>query len=135
MSSSKSKTSSQTQYTTKTSNLNLQGVSGAAAGVSGDSNVVHVTDGGAVGKALDFAGDIGGEAIDAVKVGAADAVAAALNFGVRALEHGDRASRGAMEMVFDASQPDQATGRNLTSSALIAAAIVAGTVLVAKGSK
>jgi hypothetical protein len=139
MSSSKSKsaTSSNTSYTTDTTNLNLQDVRESSVAV-GTGNTVNTMDGGAINKAFDF----GGRAL-AANEGAMDT---AFDFGRRTLElntdivgrvltQGSRATENAMQMIFDSSQPDQAANKNLTQTAMLAAAVIGATVLVAKGLK
>jgi len=117
MSSSKSRsaTTSSTAYTTETLNLNAQG--NTAPVVGGDGNAVNVLDGGAIGEAFGF----GRLALEANS----DIVAEVLTQGARATDN-------AMRLVSESAQPEAAAGRNLTTTALLAGAVLVAIAYVGK---
>lgn len=121
MSSSKSKSAnaSTTTTTTETNNLNFQNAEGNAVAV-GTGNVINTLDGGAINSAFDF----GTRALD-------------LNSDIvgEVLTAGSRATQNAMQMVFDSAQPQQAGNKNLTQTAMVAAAVIGATVLIFRGLK
>lgn len=127
---SSSSTSASTSYDTRTNNFNLQGIEDGLT-VAGAGNTVTVTDGGAIkaienvaNKSVERASDISIKSLDLSRFAVGESLA-----------HAERASRSAMQYVFDASQPETAQQKDLTKSAMIAAAIIGGTVLAARAIK
>lgn len=128
-SSSSNRTDSRTTYKTDTQNLNLQGLSGSGTTVAGTKNNVTITDGGAIKANADIA-KTSVQAASNITIKSLDLTRFTVG---EALATSERATRNAMQYVAQTAQPGTTQQKNLTQSAVIAAAIIGGVALVMRG--